>query len=188
MVRCTQFYEEFDKKGNFCRKSKNIVRKVESYIEYMKRNRFGDFVISSNAIEPFIKIEHLNNGAVHKYALKKLREKIRKVGASKITRRISIEIINKANSMVPENDKITSIPDVRVAMGSFEHTIEGIEHETREKFDEFKRIIDIKDNNQVTKIMLDYCLTEKSVDMIKLKLSYEKMIDHDSKVKVVSEP
>ena len=51
MVRCNEFYEQFEKKGNFCNKSSSVVKKVEEYMEYMKRQKFGDFLISNCAIE-----------------------------------------------------------------------------------------------------------------------------------------
>ena len=157
MVRCEQFYEEFDKKGNFCGKSNSVVVKVKSYIEYMKRNKFGDFLISSNAIEPFIKIEFINSGKVHKVALKELRKKALKIGASSVTRRISIELINKANEMVEESFRIKSIPDVRTRMGAYEHDIGEISHETREEFNEFKALVGARNNDEVMKAMLQYC-------------------------------
>ncbi len=174
MVRCQEFYEEFEKKGNFCNKSDVVVKNVERYIEYMKRNKFGDFIISNCAIEPFIRIENLKDGKVHKFALKELRKKIKKIGAKGVTRRISIEIINYANNIVNDIYKLDSIPNVRSRMGEFEHEIGEISYETREAFNVFKEFVGIKSNNEAISVLLVYCKNVKVSDFLK---AYEKEIE-----------
>ena len=54
MVRCEEFYKYFEKKGNFCGKSEVVVKKVEEYIDYVKRNKVGGYKISNCALDPFI--------------------------------------------------------------------------------------------------------------------------------------
>lgn len=41
MVRCEEFYRHWQKKGNFCGKSDMVAKKVEEYIQYVKRNKIG---------------------------------------------------------------------------------------------------------------------------------------------------
>ena len=60
MVRCEEFYKYFEKKGNFCGKSDMVVKKVEEYIDYVKRNKIGGYKISNCALDPFISIESVN--------------------------------------------------------------------------------------------------------------------------------
>lgn len=160
MVRCEEFYLQFEKKGNFCHKSDLVVKKVEQYLSYMKRNKFGDFLISNCAIEPFIKIEILKDGFVHKYALKELRKKVRKLGARGITRRISIETINYANTMVDVEFRIKSIPDVRSRIGTFEHAIDRISYEVRERFNSYKESYGLENNNDALSEILHWAETE----------------------------
>ncbi len=81
MVRCEDFYKYFERKGNFCGKSENVVKKVEDYIAYVKRHRlmeFSGYRISNAALDPFISVENMKDGKVHDLALKELKRLIRK--------------------------------------------------------------------------------------------------------------
>lgn len=170
MVRCEEFYEYFEKKGNFCGKSENVVKKVEDYIDYVKRHKlreFSGYKISNAALDPFISVENMNYGKVHGIALKELKRLIRKgkVLPENITRRISIEIINDANIKVEEGYKLDHIPNIRSRMGEFEHEIGEIGFEVKEMFDALKNDIGAKNNNEIMKIMLEHCI--KNPDQIR---------------------
>ena len=101
MVRCEEFYKYFEKKGNFCGKSEVVVKKVEEYIDYVKRNKVGGYKISNCALDPFISIEFVRDGRVHDAALKELKALMKKgkILPEKITRRMSIELINTTNNI-----------------------------------------------------------------------------------------
>jgi len=163
MVRCEDFYKYFERKGNFCGKSENVVKKVEDYIDYVKRNKlreFSGYRISNSALDPFISIEDMKDGKVHDLALKELKKLLRKgkLLSEKVTRRVSIELINSANNKVAEEYKLEHIPNIRSRMGEFEHEIGEIGYEVKEMFDAFKTDIDTKNNNDVLKIMLEWCI------------------------------
>lgn len=163
MVRCEEFYKYFEKKGNFCGKSDMVVKKVEEYIDYVKRNKmseFGGYKISNCALDPFISIEFIKDGMVHKVALRELKTMIRKrkISPDKITRRFSVEIINRANSGVGDQYKLENIPGVRNRMGEFEHDIGEVSYDVRDMFKAFKDDIGIKNNNMAMKIMLEHCV------------------------------
>lgn len=163
MVRCEEFYEYFEKKGNFCGKSDGVVRQVECYIDYVKRRKlkdFGGYKISNSALDPFITIEDINSGKVHELALKELKRLIRrrKVLPEHITRRISIETINEANNRVEDPYKLDRIPNIRSRMGDFEHEIGEVGFEVKDTFDSLKKDIGAKNNNELMKIMLEMCI------------------------------
>lgn len=170
MVRCEEFYEYFDKKGNFCGKSKNVVKKVEDYIDYVKRNKlreFSGYRISNSALDPFISIEEMKDGKVHDLALKEVKRLLRKgkFSPDEITRRLSIEIINGANNKVAVEYKLDRIPNIRSRMGEFEHEIGEVGFDVKEMFDALKTDIGVKNNNEAMKIMLEYCI--KNPDQIR---------------------
>lgn len=188
MVRCEEFYEYFEKKGNFCGKSEGIVRQVESYIDYVKRHKlrdFGGYKISNSALDPFMSIEDVNGGNVHVLALKDLRNMIRKgrILPENITRRISIEIINNANSKVADGYKLKRIPNIRSRMGEFEHDIGEIGFEVREMFDSIKENLGAKNNNEAVKIMLELCVRNIG-DAAKIKEELETKTASEKKVEV----
>lgn len=173
MVRCEEFYKYFEKKGNFCGKSENVVKKVEDYILYVKRNKLYDYSgykISNSALDPFISIENVNYGKVHSLALKEMKKLIRgrKIIPEHITRRISIELINSANSMVAEEFTLDHIPNIRKRMGEFEHEISEIGFETKEMFDALKKDIGASSNNEIMRIMLEWCIKNPE-DIRKIK-------------------
>lgn len=190
MVRCEEFYKYFEKKGNFCGKSDVVVKKVEEYIDYVKRNKmseFGGYKISNCALDPFISIEFLKGGIVHRTALRDMKNMIRKhkVLPDKITRRFSVEIINKANITVGIENKLENIPGVRNRMGEFEHEIGEVSYDTRDMFGSFKNDIGIKNNNQAMKVMLECCI--RHMDEVKqLKEDVENREKFDDRVKVVT--
>jgi hypothetical protein len=188
MVRCEEFYTYFEKKGNFCGKSEGIVRQVESYIDYIKRHKlrdFGGYKISNSALDPFMSIEDVNNGKVHTLALKDLRNMIRKgkVLPENITRRISIEIINRANSLVDDGHKLKRIPNIRSRMGEFEHDIGEIGFDVREMFDDLKENIGAKNNNEAVKVMLEMCIRNIG-DATKIKKELEAKTESEQRVEV----
>lgn len=160
MVRCEEFYRYFEKKGNFCGKSEVVVKKVEEYIAYIKRNNIGTYKISNCALDPFINIEYVKDGVVHRQAIKELKNLIKKekILPEKITRRMSIEVINKANNKVGNSYRLERIPGIRSRMGEHEHDIGNISHEARNIFDDMKKDIGIKNNDHAMKIMLEYCI------------------------------
>lgn len=165
MVRCEEFYKYFEKKGNFCNKSENVVKKVEDYIGYIKRNKMGEYggyKISNCALDPFISIEFAKGGIVHRNALRELKKMIRKesILPEKVTRRVSIELINKANSRCSPENRLESIPGIRKKMSEFEHTIDGIGYEVRNMFDTFKKDIEAKNNNDFLKIILEMSIRD----------------------------
>lgn len=177
MVRCEEFYKYFEKKGNFCGKSEGIVKQVESYIDYVKRHKlreFGGYKISNSALDPFMNIEDINNGKVHVLALKDLRNMIRKgrILPENITRRISIEIINSANSKVADGYKLKRIPNIRSRIGEFEHDIGEIGFDVRETFDSLKDSIGAKNNNEAVRVMLELCVRNIG-DVVKIKEELE---------------
>lgn len=165
MVRCEEFYKWFEKKGNFCGKSEAVAKKVEEYIEYVKRNDIGTYKISNCALDPFMSIEFTRDGKVHRTALRELKSMIKrsKIAPDKITRRISIEIINNANNKVGEGYKIESIPGIRSRMRGNEHEVGDISYENREMFDSFKRDIGVKNNNDALRIMMEACYKDIEV-------------------------
>jgi len=189
MVRCEEFYKYFEKKGNFCGKSEGIVKQVESYIDYVKRHKlrdFGGYKISNSALDPFMSIEEVKDGKVHAVALKDLRNMIRKnrILPERITRRVSIEIINGANMKVDEAHKLDKIPNIRSRMGDFEHEIGQIGFEVRNTFDAFKDDIDAKNNNEVMKIMLEWCIRNPD-EIKKLKEEMNKKEEKDKQLEIV---
>lgn len=157
MVRCEEFYRHFEKKGNFCNKSEEVVKKVEEYIEYVRRNRIGTYKISNCALDPFINIEFVNGGIVHRSAMRKLKSLLKngKTPPEKITRRMSIEIISEANTKIGKDHQLDHIPGIRKRMGVREHEIGEIGYEIRTMFDALKKDLEIRSNNQAMKIMLE---------------------------------
>ena len=189
MVRCEEFYKYFEKKGNFCGKSEGIVKQVESYIDYVKRHKlrdFGGYKISNSALDPFMSIEEVKDGKVHSVALKDLRNMVRRnrILPEKITRRVSIEIINGANMKVDEAHKLDKIPNIRSRMGDFEHEIGQIGFEVRNTFDAFKDDIDAKNNNEVMKIMLEWCIRNPD-EIKKLKEEMNRKEEKDKQLEIV---
>lgn len=184
MVRCEQFYEYWEKRGNFCGKSDIVAKKVEEYIGYVRRNRLSDYEgykISNCALDPFINIEFINEGVVHRHAIKELKNLIRKrrISPEKVTRRISIELINAANMKVGENHKLKSIPNIRNRMGEYEHDIGEISHEIRDMFDQFKKDLGLKNNNQTMKIVLEWCIkNQEDVRKIKEEIENKEKVDN----------
>lgn len=163
MVRCEQFYEHWERRGNFCNKSDLVAKKVEDYINYVKRNKlmdYGGYRISNCALDPFMNIEHIRSGKVHSVALRDLKNVIRKekVLPEKVTRRVSVEIINKANNKVNIIHRLDHIPNIRSKIGEHEHEISEIGFEIRNMFDEFKKDIGAKNNNEALKVMLELCV------------------------------
>jgi len=190
VVRCEDFYKHWEKKGNFCGKSEMVVKKVEEYIDYVKRNKmsdFGGYKISNCAIDPFISIEFLKHGKVHQIALRELKSMIRrrKVLPDKITRRFSVELINKANAGVEAGYKLENIPGVRSRMGEFEHEISEVSYDIRDMFNIFKNDIGIKNNNQAMKVMLECCIKHVD-DMKQIKEGIDNKEKFDDKVKIVT--
>lgn len=188
MVRCEEFYKYFEKKGNFCGKSDNVVRQVETYIDYVKRRKlkdFGGYKISNSALDPFITIEEINAGKVHELALKELKRLIRrrKISPEHITRRISIEIINEANSKVEEPYKLKRIPNIRSRMGEFEHEIGEVGFEVRDIFDSLKKDIGAKNNNELMKIMLELCIKNPE-DIRKIKESLDSKVVSEENMEI----
>jgi hypothetical protein len=192
MVRCEDFYKYYEKRGNFCGKSDTVVKKVEDYIDYVRRHKLRDFSgykISNSALDPFISIEHINHGMVHKLALKELKRLIRKrqLLPEKITRRVSIEIINEANNKVEDGYKLDHIPNIRNRMGEFEHEIGEIGFEVREMFTAVKNDIGAKNNNEVMKIMLELCI-KNSDELIKIKNDLENKTKSNKDVEITAIP
>ena len=190
MVRCEEFYKYFEKKGNFCGKSDMVVKKVEEYIDYVKRNKmsdFGGYKISNCALDPFISIEFLNHGQVHKIALRDLKSLIRKrkVSPDKITRRFSVEVINKANATVEDGYKLKNIPGVRSRIGEFEHEVSEVSYEVRDMFNSFKNDIAIKNNNQAMKVMLECCIRHMD-EVRQLKEDVDNKEKLDDEVKIIT--
>lgn len=189
MVRCEEFYKYFEKKGNFCGKSDVVVKKVEEYIDYIKRNKmseFGGYKISNCALDPFISIEFLKGGNVHRAALRELKSMIRKhkVLPDKITRRFSVELINKANTIVDFEYKLESIPGVRNRMGEFEHEIGEVSYDIRDMFNTFKNDIGTRNNNQAMKVMLECCI--KHIDEVRqIKEDVDNKEKFDDRVKII---
>ena len=186
MVRCEEFYRFFEKKGNFCNKSEVVVKKVEEYIAYIRRNHIGTYKISNCALDPFISIEFVNGGIVHRRAVKDLKTSISKgkILPERITRRMSIEIINKANINVSESYKLVRIPGIRARMGELEHDIGNISHETRNMFDGIKEDIGIKNNDQAMKIMMEYCIRNPN-DLRKIKEEIENKEKIENEISIV---
>lgn len=174
MVRCEEFYRVFEKKGNFCNKSDVVVKKVEEYIAYIRRNNMGTYKISNCALDPFINIEFINEGMVHRRAVRDLKNLIKKgkILPEKITRRMSIEIINKANTNTADAYKLVRIPGIRARMGELEHDIGNISHETRNMFDGIKTDIGIKNNEHALRIMMECCIRNPN-DIRKIKEEIE---------------
>ncbi len=173
IVRCEDFYKHFEKKGNFCGKSEGVVKQVEHYIDYVKRRKlreFGGYKISNSALDPLISIEDVNQGKVHELALKEMKRLIRKgkILPERITRRMSIEIINAANSKVEDAYKLERIPNIRSRMGEYEHEIGEIGFEVKEMFEALKNDIGVKNNNELMQIMLELSIKNPE-DIRKIK-------------------
>ena len=188
MVRCEEFYKYFEKKGNFCGKSEGIVKQVESYIDYVKRHKlrdFGGYKISNSALDPFMNIEDVKDGKVHAIALKDLRNMVRRgrILPEKITRRVSIEIINGANNKTDEVHKLNKIPNIRSRMGEFEHEIGEIGFEVREMFNALKEDIGAKNNNETMRLMLEICIKNPE-EIRKLKEEMDNKAEIDKKVEI----
>ena len=187
MVRCEEFYKYFEKKGNFCGKSEVVVKKVEEYIDYVKRNRVGGYKISNCALDPFISVEFVKDGRVHANALKELKNLIKKgkILPEKITRRMSIELVNKANEKVGDVYKLQNIPGVRSRMRGYEHEIGEISHEVRDTFDSLKKDIGAKNNNDAMKVMLELCIRNPDeIRKIKEEIDDKEIIEQ--KVEIVT--
>lgn len=187
MVRCEEFYKYFEKRGNFCRKSDMVVKKVEEYIDYVKRNKIGGFRISNCALDPFINIEDVKDGKVHDIALRELKGVLKrgKIAPEKVTRRITIEIINRANNQVGDQHKLDHIPNIRKRMDQYEHDIGNVEYDVRNTFDEIKNNIGLKNNNQAMKVILELCVRNME-NMRKIKDEIEnKEMDNVEMIKTV---
>lgn len=187
MVRCEEFYKYFEKKGNFCGKSEVVVKKVEEYIDYVKRNKVGGYKISNCALDPFISIEFIKDGRVHDTALKDLKALMKKgkILPEKITRRMSIELINTANNKVGDIYKLDSIPGIRSRIRGYEHEIGEVEHEVRNTFDAIKKDIGAKNNNEVMKVMLEMCIRNPN-DMRSIKEEMDKKENTEQKLEIVA--
>ncbi len=187
MVRCEEFYKYFEKKGNFCGKSDIVVKKVEEYIDYVKRNKIGGYKISNCALDPFISIELVKDGRVHAVALKNLKILMKKgkILPEKITRRMSIELINTANNKVDDIYRLDSIPGIRSRMRGYEHDIGELEHEVRNIFDALKKDIGTKNNNETMKVLLEVCVRNPDA-MRSIKEEIEKMEESEQKVEIVA--
>ena len=189
MVRCEEFYKYFEKKGNFCGKSEVVVKKVEEYIDYVKRNKVGGYKISNCALDPFISIEFVRDGRVHTIALKNLKNLLKKgkILPEKVTRRMSIELINTANIKVGNTHRLENIPGIRSRMRGFEHEIGEVEHEVRNTFDTLKKDIGAKNNNDAMKVMLELCIRNpEEIRKIKEEMDDKEMIEQ--KVEIVNVP
>lgn len=187
MVRCEQFYKEWEKKGNFCGKSYIVAKRVEEYIDYVRRNKIGTFKISHCALDPFISIEFIKDGRVHALAIKELKSLIKKekIMPEKITKRFSVEVINKANNRVGEQFKLDNIPNVRNRMNRYEHDISEIEHEVRSMFNSLKEDIGAKNNNDLMRIMIEWCV--RNPDGIKkLKEEMDKKDEAEQNVEILA--
>lgn len=184
MVRCEEFYKHFEKKGNFCNKSEIMVKKIETYIDYIRRHKIGGYKISNCAIEPFINIEVEKNGKVHDIAFRKLKKLIssNKIIPEKVTRRVSIELINKVNIEVDNFYKLDCIPGVRQKMGEYEHTIEDIDYEVRNMFDQIKKDMNIKNNNDAIRTILEFCV--RDIDSL-IKINEDMIYRKDSREALV---
>ena len=190
MVRCEEFYKYFEKKGNFCGKSEVVVKKVEEYIDYVKRNKIdivGGYKVSNCALDPFISIEFVKDGRVHAVAIKDLKNLLKKgkILPEKVTRRISIELINTANNKVGETYKLGNIPGIRSRMRGFEHEIGEVEHDVRNTFDAIKRDIGAKNNNDAMKIVLELCIRNPD-EIRKIKEEMENKEMMEQKVEIVT--
>ena len=175
MVTCNDFYEKFERIGNFCQKSETTAKQIEDYISYRKRHRLDSFEINRCALYPFIMIE--DKDIVHADALKELRRRCKQSGGRSITRKVAIEIINKANNGVDLRYKIREIPTVRSRMGTFEHTVEGISRETRDMFDGLKKDIGADSNEETLLILIRYCnesLSKGEITVEDLKVGNDK--------------
>jgi len=189
MVRCEEFYKYFERKGNFCGKSEVVVKKVEEYIDYVKRNKVGGYKISNCALDPFISIEFVRDGRVHDVALRNLKALIKKgkILPEKITRRISIELINTANIKVGDVYKLDSIPGVRSRMRGYEHEIGEVEHDVRNTFDAIKKEIGANNNNEAMKVILEVCIRNPD-DTRSIKEEMDRMAESEKKVEIVTTP
>ena len=189
MVRCEEFYKYFEKKGNFCGKSEMVVKKVEEYINYVKRNKIGGYKISNCALDPFISIESVKDGRVHAIALKDLKALMKKgkILPEKITRRMSIELINTANNKVGDTFKLENIPGIRARMRGYEHEIGEVEHEVRNTFDALKKEIGAKNNNEAMRVLLEVGIRNPDT-MRSIKAELEKMQESEKKVEIVTTP
>ena len=189
MVRCEEFYKYFEKKGNFCGKSEVVVKKVEEYIDYVKRNKIGGYKISNCALDPFISIEFVRDGRVHDAALRNLKALIKKgkILPEKITRRISIELINTANIKVGDIYRLDNIPGVRSRMRGYEHEIGEVEHGVRTTFDALKKEIGANNNNDAMKVILEVCIRNPG-DMISIKEEIDRITESEKKVEIVTNP
>ncbi len=187
MVRCEQFYEYWEKRGNFCGKSDLVAKRVEEYIEYVRRNKIGTFKISHCALDPFINIEPVNGGRVHSIAVKELKTLIKKgkILPEKVTRRFSIEIINKANNKVGEQFKLNNIPNIRNRMREFEHAIDGVGYDARLMFDALKKDIGARNNNDAMRVMLE--IGVRNPDLAKqIKEELDKKEDAEKQLEIVA--
>ena len=190
MVRCEEFYEYFERKGNFCGKSEGVVKQVETYIDYVKRRKlrdFGGYKISNSALDPFISIEEIKDGRVHDLALKELKRLIRrrKISPEHTTRRMSIEIINAANNTVEEAYKLDRIPNIRSSMGAFEHEIGEVGFEVKEMFEALKNDIGAKNNNELMRVMLEMCIkSPEDIRKIKENMASKMASGHDIEITV----
>ena len=189
MVRCEEFYKYFEKKGNFCGKSDMVVKKVEEYIDYVKRNKIGGYKISNCALDPFISIESVKDGRVHIVALKNLKTLMKKgkILPEKITRRVSIELINIANNKVGDAYKLESIPGIRSRIRGYEHEIGEVEHEVRNMFDALKKDIGAKNNNDAMRVILEVCIRNPD-SMRKIKEEIDRMEESEKNVEIVTTP
>lgn len=184
MVTCEELYKIWERRGNFCQKSEMTAKQIDAYIDYRKRHKLESYQINRCALYPFMMIE--DKQTLHLRALKELRKVAKKKGGKKITRRLSIEIINRVNEELEEGYRITSIPQVRSRLGGLQHEINNVSHEVREAFDRFKSEAGVKSNNDLIAVMINCCSTHK--DEIKRHqdmLEAEKQKPDTSEIEVV---
>ncbi len=190
MVTCPDLYSRWKKYGNFCHKSHPIAHEIEAYINYVERQRLEAYEINRCALKPFISIERYIR--LHKTAMADLKQMCLKIGGKNITRRLSIEIINRANEKIPPSYRIKAIPGVRSRMDMNYHSIEAISWETRQRFNQLRNILG-KDNDVLISAMIDYCTKNASniEELITAKKEYkkddeQKQEDNDNDILIIS--
>ncbi len=171
MVTCEDFYEKFKNVGNFCQKSELTAKQIDHYIKYRERNKLDSYEINRCALSPLMAIEP--NKEVHKKAIRELKKDCRKIGGRNITRRLMIEIINRANEKVNECDRLKSIPGYRSRMDGFQHEINSVSFDVRNSFDNLKSEIGIISNNDLMSMMINFCSSHKN-EILEMK---ERMLE-----------
>jgi hypothetical protein len=124
------------------------------YVDYRNRNGLGEYNINFNALDPFMKIE---GEMVHDMALKILKKRIdRGLKPEKVTRRLSVEIIRKANDKVAEGDKLDSLTGLENRFGK-ESAIYGITETTHKEYYKLREQSEYESNESFIKAMLKFC-------------------------------